>query len=513
MTMNYEHDCLSAYELDRSPRSFISRPDEDNTRVIPYCPQTIHQRAFVDGQQPHLDAPANWMEIHNHPAQNKVIIAGRRGGKSTGVINHIVKRAITVPKHVIKLFGYNLQSWYIGPTYRQARDIAWEKMKYYTNSAQHRKVSPRETTLEIKLQNNMWLKIKGADKPDRLEGLGLWDVALDEVAEMLEAVWIECIEPALTDDVLVANGGGHSFLITTPKGEGWVHDLYNLGKDDPTLEWKSWRYASWQADYVNLAKLRKIYYRLKERGDLDTWRQEYAALFIAFAGRIYRKFSRETNVIGNWELNPNWNIFVGIDPGAANPTHALIGGVDFKGKLWVRDEWVMKGVSIREHTAAIKERLRTPDGKILKPKILVMDPAAKQLFYEFAEKGLSFSRAHNDVRAGIERVRDYLIVDRRTGMSKINVHPDCGILIKQMLKYRWKPQKNKEQNQYEQPYKFDDHGPDALRYVVMTRFPNASFSDHSEPIGIQSRMKADIESCLSNNNDEHDYEENPLIGN
>lgn len=497
----------------------ISRPAEE--RVIPYCPQRILRRAFGKYKPYVTEAPSSWWDIHNCQSPMKCLITGRRGGKSTGLVNHIVRRAISVPKNIVRLFGGQLASWYVGPTYRQAKDIAWEKLKFYSAQARHRKRKPNETNLEIQLENGMWLKIKGADKPDRLEGTPLWDVGLDEAAEMLAEVLYEHLEPSLTDHDLVVNGGGHAFVITTPKGDDhWVRDLFDLGQNDPTGDVMSWRYASWQAQYANVQRLLGVYKRLIERGDRQTWEQEYGAQFIAMAGRIYSLFNRRTHVRSGWEINPAWTTFCSLDAGAANPTHALMGGIDQAGRIWVRNEWVMKGVPIKVHAREILNRFIV-EGRQIFPTICVIDPSAKQWAYDFHEHGLHFSKARNDVRAGIERVKSLFVPEKIAnlplGVPKIIIHPDCPVLINQLLKYRWKPNRGivvagRLVNVYEIPLKSDDHGPDALRYIAATYHPGVS---HEIPHVYSSLSKAiydDIRRCTSLRTDCDEYAEDTLLG-
>jgi hypothetical protein len=55
----------------------------------------------------------------------------------------------------------------------------------------------------------------------------------------------------------------------------------------------------------------------------------------------------------------------------------------------------------------------------------------------------------------------------------LRISPECGNLIWEMKKYRWKTYANKklqyENNPYDEPHKKDDHACDALRYIIMTR--------------------------------------------
>ena len=63
------------------------------------------------------------------------------------------------------------------------------------------------------------------------------DAVLDEAAFMSASLWPEVVRP-----MLLERRGGAAFL-STPYGHNHFWELYKLGLDDPTGQWKSFRVA------------------------------------------------------------------------------------------------------------------------------------------------------------------------------------------------------------------------------------------------------------------------------
>jgi len=81
---------------------------------------------------------------------------GRQAGKSTLVLNQLLKDALLKP---------NSRYWIIAPTYRQVKNIYWkDHVKTYVIPELIKKMN--ETELSIELINGSLLEFKGADNPD-----------------------------------------------------------------------------------------------------------------------------------------------------------------------------------------------------------------------------------------------------------------------------------------------------------------------------------------------------------
>ena len=94
---------------------------------------------------------------------------------------------------------------------------------------------------------------------------------------------------------------------------------------------------------------------------------------------------------------------------------------------------------------------------------IIADPSATSFITELRGRGYVVKPADNDVDDGIRAVSSMFY--RR----KIRVHERCAGLITELRSYVW-DDKARERGE-EKPIKQLDHGPDALRYYVMTKLP------------------------------------------
>ena len=145
-------------------------------------------------------------EVARHRARFKVIVAGRRFGKS-----HLCKVQIIAKAGKIN----NGRIWYIAPSFRMAKQIMWRELMNAVPRAWLAK-KPNETELTMYLKNGTEISCKGADSPDSLRGVGLDYVVLDEYQDMRREVWEECIRPTL------ASTGGEAMFIGCVRGDTYV---------------------------------------------------------------------------------------------------------------------------------------------------------------------------------------------------------------------------------------------------------------------------------------------------
>src|SRR5262249_39080511 len=146
-----------------------------------------------------------------------IIVAHRRAGKTVATINDLVRRAILSGRREGRYA-------YVAPLFNQAKDIAWSYLKRYAAPALAK--APNETELRVDLANGARVRLYGADTPDRLRGLYLDGIVLDEFADMVPAVWHEVVRPALSDR------RGFATFIGTPKGRNAFWDLWQGAEHD-----------------------------------------------------------------------------------------------------------------------------------------------------------------------------------------------------------------------------------------------------------------------------------------
>ena len=219
------------------------------------------------------------MRVFNDPRRFKIVVAGRRWGKSHLAIAYAVSEAMRV-----EMNGYDLTDkgvFLIAPTHDQAKRIFWAQLKRLTARVATRVL---ENTGRIEFINGRWLEVRGADKPDSLRGVGLSAVVLDEFASMKPNVWEEIIRPALTDVQ------GNALFIGTPAGKNHFYGLTMEAKSHPQ-EWGVWHFKSVDNPFLDKAEVQ----RASRNMTAEQFAQEYEASFAGSgAGLLKLEWIKQT---------------------------------------------------------------------------------------------------------------------------------------------------------------------------------------------------------------------------
>lgn len=192
---------------------------------------------------------------------------GRRGGKSVMAINEIIKRSVQSPG----LY------WFICPSYKQAKAIAWRLLKYYL------KPDPDWNFNEVELKAEhphikTVIELKGADNEDSLRGVSVKGVVLDECATMKANVWPEIIRPMLAD------AQGWALFIGTPKGKNWFYEQFQNEIRDPE-NWQSFKHSTTINKYIKAEEIELARKDMSER----LFRQEFMADFMDDETGVFRR--------------------------------------------------------------------------------------------------------------------------------------------------------------------------------------------------------------------------------
>ena len=146
------------------------------------------------------------------------IVAHRRAGKTVACIMDLVIRAV---EHK----GSDPRFAYIAPTYTQAKDVAWTYLKEYTQAIPGIKYS--ETELSVTFPHNQSrIRLYGAENYDRLRGLYLDGVVIDEAGDIDPVAWPQVIRPSLSDRK------GWATFIGSAKGRNYFHRIHLNAKKD-----------------------------------------------------------------------------------------------------------------------------------------------------------------------------------------------------------------------------------------------------------------------------------------
>ena len=388
-------------------------------------------------------------QVADDQARFRVLVTGRRFGKTTLAIRELCYTA-RIPGRVC---------WYVAPSYRQAKQIAWVKLKKILQDLRWvNKINEAELTVSLK--NGSRICLRGADNPDSLRGVGIDFLVLDECADIQESAFTEVLRPTLSDTK------GNALFIGTPKGMNWFYDLYQRGQTQTEEEWSSYQFTTLDGGWVEPEEIEQA------RKDLDvkTFRQEYQATWENYSGVIYN-FSIKDNVRDFQEPLDNNIIHIGMDFNL-DPMSAVVSHIK-DGVVNVFDEIQIWSSNTDEMCSEIHRRY--PGKKIF----VYPDPSAKARKTSAGGKtDLSILTnagfickvmpRHMAVRDRINSVNAKLC--SASGKRDIYIHPKCKNMLNSIAKQTYKegttlPDKT-------QGY---DHFTDSLGYLISFLYPIKTF--------------------------------------
>ena len=129
------------------------------------------------------------LEVFKAPQRFKVLVSGRRFGKTFLAICEMMKYATQTNKKI----------WYVAPTYKQAKTICWADLKEILSKFNWIE-DTNESDLSITIKqtgSKIWLK--GADNYDNLRGVGVDFLCLDEFADIPAKAWNEVLRASIAD--------------------------------------------------------------------------------------------------------------------------------------------------------------------------------------------------------------------------------------------------------------------------------------------------------------------------
>jgi hypothetical protein len=228
-------------------------------------------------------------QVFRDPRRFRILNAGRRFGKTHLACIELLVAGVNKPGSI---------NWYVAPTYRQAEQIAWAKLKDLIPQAYI--ASKNESDLSIVLRNRSVIALRGADNPDSLRGPGLDFVVPDEAAFQKKESWTKVLRASLSDKQ------GRALFISTPSGYNWFYDLDVAAVGRP--DWGTYQFTTLQGGNVPADEVEAARAELDEK----TFRQEYEASFEALAGRVYYAYDRVLNC-RTLEDDSQLRLLVGMD--------------------------------------------------------------------------------------------------------------------------------------------------------------------------------------------------------
>jgi len=392
----------------------------------------------------------------------RVLVAGRRFGKTQVALIELF-RAVCARHRT---------AWYVAPTYRQAKRIAWKRLKELVRPYRPAKV--HESELRIELPWGATIALRGSDNYDSLRGEGLDFVVLDEYASMQREAWTEVLRPSLADRQ------GRALFIGTPKGHNHFYELFEEAQAQS--DWATFQFTTEEGGNVSREELEAAARELDER----TYRQEFQASFENLGtGRVYYAFDGQANIeplpySHNCPLF--WSLDFNVDPMCAVVGQVVNGTVHVLHEIALRDSHTLAACqAFQEWVAA--QRLSYP------VQLSIYGDATGdnrhtsasrtdwQLVRDFLDRHAADFRASVLVRSTNPPVKDRTncvnaMLRNHYGQYRLRIDPKCKQLIRDLEQVCWKTDANGNSlMELDKSDPLRTHVSDALGYMISYEFP------------------------------------------
>ena len=279
--------------------------------------------------------------IHQELAKYRysVLCCHRRFGKTVMVLNHLIRAALTNTNH-------NPRLAYIAPTYKQAKSIAWDYLKFYTKNIPGTKWN--ESELRCDFINGARITLLSSENYDSIRGIYLDFCAIDELAAISEGLIDEVIIPALSDRK------GKLCLISTPRGLNNIfYDYYTKAQAD-----NKWFLYKAKASDTKIVDDEELAAALEVMGKAK-YDQEFECSFIGnIQGSIYGDVVQELDdkgKIGSVPYDPSYTVSTAWDLGF-NDSTAIIFFQQINHAIHIIDSYENNNEALPHYIQILKEK-------------------------------------------------------------------------------------------------------------------------------------------------------------
>ena len=389
-----------------------------------------------------------FVPIHETKARWIVVVAHRRSGKTTMALNHLQRDALA---------KNGSRYAYIAPTYKQAKNVAWDIIKHYSKDVPG--IDYNEAELAVKYPNGSRLSLYGADNPDSLRGIGLWGVVFDEYSQQPSNIFTEIIRPALADH------SGYAIWIGTPKGKNEFYRLYEQAEE------KDWLRTLLTVEDTGILPDEELR-DAKKIMSKDEYEQEFYCSFeAAIKGAFYADElarAREDGRITDVPHEKGYPVHTWWDLGISDST--VIGFFQNIANQWrLIDYYENSGEGLEHYINYLQDKGYIYGSHFAPHDIEVRELGSGQSRLETAKRlGINFRIVPNlDVMEGINAAR------RRFGTLWID-EDKCSYFLNALSLYR-KEWDDKRGEFKPRPYHdWTSHGADMLRYWAVTNYEKGS---------------------------------------
>lgn len=398
----------------------------------------------------------------------EVLLSGAAGtGKSVGALMKVHLACMMTPKVralIVRKTHASLASSTL-VTFKEkvaAEALASGAVYFYGGSAQEPPA--------FRYGNGSTILVSGLDKASRLLSTEFDMVFVDEAIEVTDED-LDTLITRLRNGVLsyqqlimATNPGAPSHHLKRRADEGRCKILYSKHEDNPRYHDK----ADWTREgreyLAGLDSLKGARYKRMRWGQ-----------WVAAEGQIFEDYDQSIHVIDKFKVPDDWPLYITIDFGYVNPFVAQWWREDGDGRLYLVREIYHSKTLVEEHARRIRNQINKYPRE---PKpVIIADHDAEDRATLIKHLGLHVAKAKKDVSRGIQATQKRFEV-QADGKPRIFffrdavLHTDAEMkgagkptsTIEELADYIWDDSSNKAPR--ETPLKMNDHGCDAMRYMV-----------------------------------------------
>lgn len=274
--------------------------------------------------------------IHKAPARFKVVVSGRRFGKTHLGINTALEKALKFPREL------NLVSPEVVlitmPTRVQAKGIIWEPLVKLCEDSDLKHLKPKinRSDFTISFPGKPTIYVVGANdrNGDGLRGKKIWFLWADEYQDISPGVFDTILRPAMADCP-----GSTGLFTGTPKGKlNHLYEMFLKAQTHPD-EYQAFNLPTSINPHVPREELETARKEMPPR----LYRQEFEASFEEFPGKIFYELD-EANLCDYVPDGRSLTV-LGVDWGDTNPAVVALRLLDSKWYV-LEGWWPREGVPV-----------------------------------------------------------------------------------------------------------------------------------------------------------------------
>jgi len=245
-------------------------------------------------------------EVLISPQKNKVIVCGRRAGKSQMIAGELVRGAVLniFPKQIV-----------IAPTYKQAM-IVYNKIVEIMGKA--KVINDIDKIIksphpQLVFKNGSVVDFGSADNPDSLRGEAYDRVFLDE-GEFIKEDAMHAIRPLIYDT------GAPLWITTTPWRRNFVWEFWKRGEAGDE-DWGSFNYCYLHNPYITDEGKKEI------EKDIEEWGKD--SMYVQ--AEVFGNYTTDTDCYFKMD-DVMFCVVKGCDHGHPHPKKRYVAGIDCAGE-------------------------------------------------------------------------------------------------------------------------------------------------------------------------------------